>query len=245
MSPLVSPVDSIPGKKLKAEVIIADVSKDSPAAAADLKPGDIAIKGVYDNDVRIFSTPQDLISFTSDHKNQAVELTIKRDDNETSKEVYLSGNDTPLGVSIVEKAIVKVPWYKAPVVALRETYGVTKLTGEFLGGMFKKLFLKGQVSEEVGGPVAIYVYTGMAVKAGFMVMLQFIAMLSINLALINILPFPALDGGRILFIILEKVFGKKVVKEKIENIIHTVGFGLLILLIVALTYKDVLRYIIK
>jgi regulator of sigma E protease len=72
-----------------------------------------------------------------------------------------------------------------------------------------------------------------------MVLMQFIALLSINLALINILPFPALDGGRILFIALEAIFRKKVVKEKLENIIHTAGFVLLIVLMLLITYKDV------
>lgn len=245
MSPVVSSPDSIPGKKLSSAIIIADVSKDSPAEAADLKPGDIAVKGIYGSEEKSFNSPQDLTSFTANHKNQSVKIQIKREDSILDKEVYLSGKDAPMGVSIVEKAVIRVPWYKAPYVALRETYDTTKLTGQFLAGFFRNLFSQGKVSEDVGGPVAIYVYTGLAVKAGIMVLLQFVALLSINLALINILPFPALDGGRILFILLEKIYGKRVVKEKIENMIHTIGFALLILLIVAITYRDVVKIFFK
>ncbi len=246
MSPIVSTADSIPGKKLSSEIIIADIAKDSPAEAASLEPNDVALKGIFGEEVVEFKSAQDLSAFTSNHKNQSVYIVVKRENQEIKKEVFLSGkNEAPLGVSIVEKSVVRVPWYKAPYVALRETYDITKLTGQFLTGFFKNLLSKGQVSEEVGGPVAIYVYTGLAVKAGAMVLLQFVALLSINLALINILPFPALDGGRILFILLEKLFGKKIVKEKIENIIHTAGFALLILLIIAITYRDIARLIAK
>jgi regulator of sigma E protease len=74
-----------------------------------------------------------------------------------------------------------------------------------------------------------------------MVLLQFVALLSINLALMNILPFPALDGGRLVFIVLEKFYGKRVVREQVENIIHTIGFALLIIFILAITYKDIAR----
>lgn len=245
MSPVVSNPDTIPGKKLTSDVIIADVSKDSPAAAAGLQAGDIALKASTNTEEKSFKSPSDLSAFTGSHKNQEITITVKRDNTEISKSIMLSNTDAPLGVSVVEKAIVRVTWYKAPYIALKETYGITKLTGQFLAGMFKNIFTHGKVSEGVGGPVAIYMYTGLAVKAGMMVLLQFIAMLSINLALINILPFPALDGGRLLFIVLEKLYGKKVVKERVENIIHTVGFALLILLIVAITYRDVVHLIIK
>jgi regulator of sigma E protease len=101
--------------------------------------------------------------------------------------------------------------------------------------------VSGQVSEGVGGPVAIYTYSGLAVRAGIMIFFQFIALLSLNLAIINILPFPALDGGRLLFILLEKIRGGKVVRENVENIIHTVGFILLIALMIALTYRDLIK----
>ncbi|PIU43243.1 MAG: RIP metalloprotease RseP, partial [Candidatus Nealsonbacteria bacterium CG07_land_8_20_14_0_80_40_10] len=80
---------------------------------------------------------------------------------------------------------------------------------------------------------------------GLVYVLQLTALISINLALINILPFPALDGGRILFIALEGVRGKKVIRAEIENIIHLVGFAILILLILAITYRDIIRFVVR
>ena len=71
--------------------------------------------------------------------------------------------------------------------------------------------------------------------------MQFIALLSINLAIINFLPFPALDGGRILFLIIEKIKGSPV-KREIENIVHNIGFSLLMILVLIVTFRDVARF---
>ena len=242
MSPIVSSPDTIPGKKLSSEIILADVGSESPAEKAGIVSGDIVISAISGGESVEFLSLDQFDKYNSDHKNQVVKYQIKRDDNTIEKEVTLSDDsDSQMGVAIVEKAVVRVPWYKAPYVALHETYEIIKLTFEFFGSFVSKFFATGAVEEGVGGPVAIYVYTGMAVKAGVMVLLQFVALLSINLAVINILPFPALDGGRLVFIILEKIFRKKVVKEKVENAIHMVGYGLLILLIIAITYRDVVN----
>lgn len=242
MSPLVSSPDSIPGKRLSSEILIAGIQKDSPADKADIKPGDVLNGISYKGEVAQFDSADEVIAFTSSHVNEEINVQIQRDGNTFEKSVMLSSDeDQPLGLGLIDRSIIRVPWYKAPYVALRETYQITKLTIDFLGGFFKNIFTQGSVSDEVGGPVAIYVYTGLAVKAGIMAVLQFIAILSVNLALINILPFPSLDGGRIIFILLEKIFGKKVVKEKVENIIHTIGFAVLIILIISITYKDITK----
>lgn len=242
MSPIVSSPDTIPGKKLTSEIIIADVSPNSAAEKAGIKPGDIAVSATSSGQTTSFSSLSEMVDYNTSHKDQAVTYKLKRDNETIEREAKLSNDkDAQLGVAIIEKAEIRVPWYRAPYVALHETVQIAKLTFNFLGAFFAKLFSQGQFAEGVGGPVAIYTYTGLALKAGIMVLLQFVALLSINLALINILPFPALDGGRLVFIILERFFGKKVVKEKVENIIHTVGFALLIIFILAITYKDVTR----
>ena len=82
--------------------------------------------------------------------------------------------------------------------------------------------------------------TGQAARMGFVYLLQFTALLSLNLAVINILPLPALDGGRILFLLIEKLKGKPV-RRNIETIVHNIGFMLLIALIIFITYKDVIK----
>ncbi len=241
MSPIVSSPDSIPGEKLSSEIILADVTKNSPADKAGIEVEDVVISATSDGIFTSFSSLDQFDKYNTNHKNKTVTYVLKRDDQTISKEVKLSNdNDAQLGVAMVEKAEVRVLWYKAPYVALRETVKIIDLTFEFLGSFFAGLFTHGKIAEGVGGPIAIYTFTGLAVKAGIMVLLQFVALLSINLALINILPFPALDGGRLVFIILEKIYGKRVIKEKVENIIHTIGFGFLILLMIAITYKDII-----
>lgn len=242
MSPLASPASSIPGKTISSEIIIAGFEKDSPLEKAGLEPRDILLGAEFNNNLVEFKSTKDLQNFTSAHKGEKVKVKYKRGDIIAEKEVTeLATGDAPFGISFVENSIVRVPWYKAPYVALHETYALIKLTYEFFGSFMHKLFSTGKVEQGVGGPVQIYVLTGMAIKAGIMVLLQFVALLSINLAVINILPFPALDGGRLVFIILEKIFRKKVVKEKVENTIHMVGYALLILLIIAITYRDVVN----
>lgn len=91
---------------------------------------------------------------------------------------------------------------------------------------------------EVTGPVGIAVLTGRVARLGFAYLVQFTAVLSLNLAIINILPIPALDGGRLLFLAIAKIRGKEN-NQKIEQWFHTVGFSLLMLLVIAVTVRDV------
>ena len=243
MSPLVSPASSISGKIISTSVIVAEIEKDSPAASTGLKQGDELIRGhgVGEADFT-FATAIDLTDFTKSHAGKKIEMVYNRGGQESLVSADLpASSETPLGVAVVENSQVKTLWYMAPIVAFREIVRIIGINLAFLGSFFKQLFSSGVVSNEVGGPVAIYIFTGMAVKAGAMVVMQFIAILSISLALINILPFPALDGGRLLFIILEKIFHRKVIKENVENIIHTVGFAVLILFILVITYKDIVN----
>lgn len=247
MSPLVSSPDSIPGKKLSTSIIIADVAKDSSSAAAGLQAGDDLVSAsAIGEPVTKFDLAQSVTNFTTSHLGKKIEIVYRRDNVEKLAEATLSSNaSSPLGISMVDNSIVRTAWYWSPVVALREIVRIIKINLIFLKSFFAQLFSHGQVSKEVGGPVAIYIFTGMAVKAGAMVVLQFIAILSISLALINILPFPALDGGRLLFIALEKIFRRKVVVDSVENIIHLIGFALIILFAIAITYRDVVNLIIK
>jgi regulator of sigma E protease len=111
-------------------------------------------------------------------------------------------------------------------------------------GLFKQLFGGPSAGLDFAGPVGIAVMTGQAAKMGWIYVLQFTALLSLNLAIINILPFPALDGGRILFLAIEKI-RRKPVDAKLENIFHNTGFILLMLLIVAITFRDLAKYGMK
>ena len=99
----------------------------------------------------------------------------------------------------------------------------------------------GSVPRVVAGPVGIAQLTGEVAQAGLSPLLEFAAFLSINLAIINLLPLPALDGGRIAFVLLEAVRRGKRVPARIEGIIHMAGFALLITFILLVTYQDIIR----
>ncbi|PJC70135.1 MAG: RIP metalloprotease RseP, partial [Candidatus Tagabacteria bacterium CG_4_8_14_3_um_filter_41_8] len=92
------------------------------------------------------------------------------------------------------------------------------------------------------GPVGIAGMLGSAAQTGFVFFLQLVAVLSIHLALINIIPFPALDGGRLLFLAIEFVKGKPI-SQKVSNIAHNIGFAMLILLMLIITYRDILKLV--
>ena len=109
--------------------------------------------------------------------------------------------------------------------------------------MFKTigaLFTGGVSVKDLSGPVGIYSIVDTQSKAGFESLLYLVAFLSINVGVINLIPFPAFDGGRILFLIIEKIKGKPV-DPKIENTIHSIGFFLLLALIIYVTFNDILR----
>jgi regulator of sigma E protease len=241
MAPLLSEPEQIHGKVIRNSIIVAEVVAGSAADKAGLKVEDqIEYFIAADGTKTTIVGSQDLTDFTTGHKNQTVSIAIKRAGAESTLTAQLSDDATqPLGVASINNTIVRVPWYQAPVAGVIETGKVFKLTYDFVFNFFKELFTTGQVEKDVGGPVAIYVYTGMAVKIGFMAVLQFVAILSVNLALINILPLPALDGGKILFIILRRILGKHFIREKIENYIHTAGLIALFILIALVTIKDI------
>ena len=103
--------------------------------------------------------------------------------------------------------------------------------------------LIGAAPATIAGPVGIAEITGEAARAGFSYLLQFAAFFSINLAIINIFPLPALDGGRIIFAIIEWIRGGKRVSPRIEGIIHTIGFLALLITLFAITFNDIMRII--
>ena len=109
------------------------------------------------------------------------------------------------------------------------------------GNLLWNLITGQGLSQELSGPVGVAIIAGQVAKMGWIYVLQFAAILSINLGIINILPFPALDGGRLLFVGIEKLRGKKIT-PKTEAIIHNSGFILLIVLILVVTFRDIGKY---
>jgi regulator of sigma E protease len=214
----------------------------SPAETAGLEQGDavMAVDGTAVDSVEVFR------DYTGTHAGVPIALTVERKKELKTFEVtptQLEGLLQPgIGIALVTTGIVSYPVWYAPIQGLYATYGITTQILSAFGSVIYDLFATRQVNVEFSGPIGIAVITGQVAALGFRHLLQFTALLSINLAVINILPIPALDGGRLAFLIAEWARRGKAVSRRIEMTAHNIGFSLLILLIVVITYRDLVRH---
>jgi regulator of sigma E protease len=145
-----------------------------------------------------------------------------------------------IGVALVETGTVRFPFYLAPLKGLETTIGMTlDVIGAFFG-LIAGIFQHKNVTADLSGPIGIASLTGQVARLGFWHLVQFGALLSVNLAVLNALPFPALDGGRALFVFIEAI-RRKPNSLQFEQAAHTIGFALLILLVLFVTYKDIVK----
>ncbi len=142
--------------------------------------------------------------------------------------------------SLVNKPIEKYSWYVAPFKALQIGSDVAVLSAKSIVGTFAGIFSSFTVSEQVGGPIKVFQTGYEFVGIGGTALLSFIAMISLTLAVVNILPFPALDGGRLLFVIIE-AFRARPLNPKYEALIHGIGFIILLFLIIIISIFDIIR----
>ncbi|MCX6763869.1 MAG: site-2 protease family protein, partial [Candidatus Moranbacteria bacterium] len=147
-----------------------------------------------------------------------------------------------LGIQFGETVIVSYRWPEAIWRGFTTVLSLIWLMLTTLFGIIKSFLFGQKVAVEIAGPVGIAVLTKQVTTLGLVYVLQFAALLSINLGIINALPIPALDGGRILFVLIEKIKGRPVA-QKTENLFHTVGFMLLLGLMLFITFRDVLKFI--
>jgi regulator of sigma E protease len=220
-------------------VVIAQVLPDSVAAAAGFQAGDEVLRV---ND-RTVGTEQELQEAIAASADQEAQLLIRRNGQEqTVSVVPLSrdGERATIGVAIFAAGLVRYPFLVAFWEGAKTVGWVLEQIVIAFADLFKNIFQGNQVGDQFAGPVGIATITGQAARLGFAYLLQFVALLSLNLAILNILPFPALDGGRIVFLLIEKIAGRPV-KREVEALIHNLGFILLIALVIFITYKDIIK----
>ncbi|MEK7164067.1 MAG: RIP metalloprotease RseP, partial [Patescibacteria group bacterium] len=227
------------------QVQIIEVSKDSPADKAGIKLLDEVSGFKLNGSFKAISNAEDVQIFIRENAGQPITVVIKRNQEIFEKEIVPRLNPPAgqgaLGVSLALTGVVSYPWYEA---VWRGVYDAVILTMNTVIGyfiLFKTLLLKGHLIADVSGPVGIATLTGQAARMGINYLMQFTAMISINLAVLNIIPFPALDGGRALLIIIEKLKGSPV-NKKAEQLVNAIGFALLIVLMVYVTAKDIIRF---
>ena len=224
----------------KAEVVVMESLADSPAQKAGLQPGDVILAV----DGQAIDSSEGLQNLVASKNGIATDFLIKNNNQEKhltiTPEIISDTGKAGIGVSIYASGTVRYPFFIAIWEGIKLTGIMFWMIILAFAVLIKDLFVGASVSGQVAGPVGIATLTGQVASLGFAYLLQFMALLSLNLALIYILPFPALDGGRLLFLLLEKFKGKPI-RQSVEAWIHTVGFWLLILLIIFVTYKDIAR----
>ncbi len=233
------------GKRAKIsqpQVMISSVLKDSPADKAELRMGDLVLM-VEDKKIE---SSEELQNIMADRADLETRVLVGNIEEEKDKEIIIVPeynedlNRATIGVAIFDTGTIKYNFFDAIWQGARNTWDYLRLIVLAFYNLFADLIVGESVEGQVGGPVAIAQYTGEVARFGFVYLLQFIALLSLNLAIINILPIPALDGGRLLFLGIEKIKGKPM-KQEIEGMIHTVFFFALIALIIFVTYRDIIN----
>lgn len=227
------------------KIQIAQVAEDSPAKKAGLKLLDEISAIAVDNQrlaVGEISEVQDIIN---SNRGREITLEIKRGRETLPVSLVPRVNPPPnegaIGISLALTGIVKYPWYQAISKGIQNTFFITRETIVGYGMILKNLFITGKAGAELSGPVGIAVITGQAARLGFIYLLQLVSLISINLAVLNAVPFPALDGGRLLFVAIEKLKGRPISK-KIEAAVNAAGFALLLLLMIYVTTRDVIKF---
>ena len=218
--------------------IVANVNPEYPAFAAGIEKGDTILK-IDNHKVSSWSEVQLYIgisegkemTFTlkdTNNKIREVKVTPETITNEEGNKSYV------VGISLDNT--VKHGSANALSYAGNTTIGLYKLMLTTL----KQLFVGGVSVKDLSGPVGIYTVVDSQAKQGIQSIIYLTAYLSMNVGVINLLPFPAFDGGRVLFLIIEKI-RRKPIKREVEGMVNTIGFGLLMLLMIYVTFNDILR----
>jgi len=214
--------------------VVGQVLPDRPAAEAGLTAGD-KIKSINGQQVENWKELTDIIHGQADN---LINLTVIRQGEQMEFKVtpeYDQQSQVGLIGIYQEVNVKRYGVFKSVWLGLQQSYEVTKLILVGLAQM-----ITGQTEAEVTGPVGIVSLIGQAVQFGLASVLNFAAILSLHLGLINLFPIPALDGSRLVFLGFEGMRGRPLDPNK-ENFIHLMGFVLLMLLMVVITYKDIAK----
>jgi len=229
------------------QVKILEIAKNSPAEIAGIKKNDWVMEV---NDI-VISKPDELIKFTEKYKGQWLKLKLQTDGVERVVAIEARMNppegEGAMGVSISNLEMVKIKWYeiyKGIGYGFKEAYYWGKIIA---GGVNKMVFglIQGKAPKDVSGPLGMYeATTAIKQNQGMLAVIHFFGIVSVNLAIVNILPFPALDGGRIIFVLYEMITKKKA-NQKFEMAVNNIGMWILLTLIFMITVGDIRRLIMR
>jgi len=214
------------------EPVISEVVSESPAAKANLKENDriLEINGVK------VSSASDIIEYLNGNSEKNVELKIISNNEMKNVDVELN-DDRKLGIKMSNVETTKVPMSQAFSMSIDSTYKITKMS--LIG--IKQLFFGQSKMQDLGGLIQIAQSSGDAMRHGFESFLFLIAVLSINLAILNLLPIPGLDGGHLMFFILDLLWVGRFIKPKARAYAVGCGFIFLIGLMIFANLNDVFK----
>jgi len=228
---------------LNQALTITSVTPNSPALKSGLKVGDKILSLKTINDITETPSADSVRYFIKNHGNENITVTYNRASEklETNVVPENSTDGSPvIGISMDVIGKLQLPIHQAlwEGLKLSSSLFVSTISG-FYNLIRDGVTGHGNLSA-LSGPVGIVGVVGDAAKFGFVYLLSFTALISINLAVINLIPFPALDGGQLLFLLIEKIKGSRI-NPKVANIVNMVGFAVLMLLMVIITYHDIIK----
>ncbi|MBI4993738.1 RIP metalloprotease RseP [Candidatus Wolfebacteria bacterium] len=223
-------------------ILITDVVKNSPAESAGIKTNDKIIG---------FENSKDVINLINENRGKEIELKIERPGKITKETLNIkitprTSENTPkgqgaLGIGLTDAGFEKKGLITSFWEGLKTSFELSLMIFKAIFGLLVKTFSGQATLDSVSGPVGIIKITAQAGELGFIYLFQLLAMISLNLAALNIFPFPALDGGRLVFLAIEKIKGSPI-KPKTEQIINSLGLAFLLLLMIAITIKDIAKF---
>lgn len=236
--------DEVYGKLVKnSSLMVVEAAPDSPAYIAGIIPGStlISIKSLGKS--AELSTATSLISFISAHSNDPLLISYKTPDgninNTTIAAVFgIIPDKKAIGISVESVGTINTTLLQALSIGTERTYNITALTLEGLKSLLKSVVGGESVIDSLSGPVGIAKIVGQTSTYGYEAVLTLVAILSINLAIFNALPLPALDGGRVVVVAIETISRRRI-PFKYYSWVNLVGFLLLILLLIVVTINDV------
>lgn len=242
-------VEGETGSAKEIKIQIVSIAQNSPAEIAGLQPLDTIKAYSADGSIVLVDSTQDIQQAVKTYGGRPLTLQIERGEGTIVEKTLTPRVNPPegegaLGVALALTGEISYPWYEAIWRGISDAAFLTMHTVEGYYGLLKSLFVHGKLIADVSGPIGIASLTGQAARVGFNYLLQFVAMISINLAVLNIIPFPALDGGRVFLLIVEKLKGSPVHKN-VEGWLNVAGFYLLVALMLYITYKDVAKFFVN
>lgn len=226
---------------------ILSVAENSPAQDAGLKPEDVVLAG----NGKEFNSSGELIEFINQNKGKEVSLTLKKAGDGKTETIQIipriepPKNEGALGVALGDIAEIRYEsFWEKMTSGFLHSFNLSHITFVGLGYYVKASFIQKKVeplASSVVGPVGILAITKLTIQEDFYQLIFLLALISLALVLINILPFPPLDGGILIFILSEAITGKKI-PPKLEKKIQEMGFAFFIILFILIAVKDLIQF---